>query len=114
MDQNVQAAVMLVGLAVGVDYTLFYLRREREARAAGLLERAALEAAAATSGRPVMISGATVMIAMAGMLLSGGRTFMSFCRLREMPSIATMIVVGVGSRPTISSTPSPPRHFQIL
>jgi uncharacterized membrane protein YdfJ with MMPL/SSD domain len=64
MDQNVQAVVMLVGLAVGVDYTLFYLRREREERAAGRGERAALEAAAATSGRSVLVSGATVMIAM--------------------------------------------------
>jgi RND superfamily putative drug exporter len=67
MDPNVQAVVMLVGLAVGVDYTLFYLRREREERAAGRSERAALEAAAATSGRSVLVSGATVLIAMAGM-----------------------------------------------
>src|SRR5947209_9926259 len=51
MDPSVSAVVMLVGLAVGVDYTLFYLRREREERAAGRSERAALEAAAATSGR---------------------------------------------------------------
>ena len=78
MDPNVQAVVLLVGLAVGVDYTLFYLRREREERAAGRGERAALEAAAATSGRSVLISGATVMIAMAGMLFSGDQTFISF------------------------------------
>ena len=45
------AVVLLVGLAVGVDYSMFYLRREREERAAGRSERAALEAAAATSGR---------------------------------------------------------------
>ena len=69
MDESVGAIVTLVGLAVGVDYTLFYLRREREERAAGKVERAALEAAAATSGRAVLISGVTVMIAMAGMLL---------------------------------------------
>lgn len=42
MDPNVQSVVLLVGLAVGVDYTLFYLRREREERAAGRSERAAL------------------------------------------------------------------------
>jgi RND superfamily putative drug exporter len=88
MDQSVQAVVLLVGLAVGVDYTLFHLRREREERAAGLGERAALEAAAATSGRSVLISGATVMIAMAGMLISRDKTFISL-------SIATMIVVAV-------------------
>src|SRR5918999_1794512 len=48
MDENVGAVVLLIGLAVGVDYSLFYLRREREERAAGRSERAALEAAAAT------------------------------------------------------------------
>jgi putative drug exporter of the RND superfamily len=86
IDPNVQAVVLLVGLAVGVDYTLFYLRREREERAAGRGERAALEAAAATSGRSILVSGATVLIAMAGMLVSGDRTFVSM-------GIGTMIVV---------------------
>jgi RND superfamily putative drug exporter len=54
MDQNVGAVILLIGLAVGVDYSLFYLRREREERAAGHSERAALQAAAATSGRSVL------------------------------------------------------------
>ena len=99
MDPNVQSVVMLVGLAVGVDYSLFYLRREREERAAGRGERAALEAAAATSGRAVLVSGATVMIAMAGMLLSGDRTFTSF-------SIATMIVVAVAMLGSLTVLPA--------
>src|SRR5207245_11426848 len=64
MDQNVDAVLLLIGLAVGVDYSLFYLKREREERAAGRSAEAALEAAAATSGRSVMISGFTVMAAM--------------------------------------------------
>ena len=63
--------MLLIGLAVGVDYSMFYLKREREERAAGRSERAALEAAAATSGRSVLISGLTVMVAMAGMFLTG-------------------------------------------
>ena len=67
MEQNISAVVLFVGLAVGVDYSLFYLKREREERAAGRSAEAALEAAAATSGRSVLISGVTVMIAMAGM-----------------------------------------------
>ncbi len=46
--------VLLIGLAVGVDYSMFYLKREREERAAGRSEQAALEAAAATSGRSVL------------------------------------------------------------
>src|SRR4051794_38380103 len=70
VDANLPAVVLLIGLAVGVDYALFYLRREREERAAGRGERSALETAAATSGRAVLISGATVIVAMAGMLIS--------------------------------------------
>ena len=99
MDPNVQAVVMLVGLAVGVDYTLFYLRREREERAAGRSERAALEAAAATSGRSVLISGATVMIAMAGMLFSGDKTFISM-------GIGTMMVVAVAMIGSLTVLPA--------
>jgi uncharacterized membrane protein YdfJ with MMPL/SSD domain len=99
MDSNVQVVVMLVGLAVGVDYTLFYLRREREERAAGRGEHAALQAAAATSGRSVLISGATVMIAMAGMLFAGDPTFTSF-------SIATMIVVAVAMIGSLTVLPA--------
>src|SRR5438552_4046390 len=82
------AVVLLVGLAVGVDYSLFYLRREREERAAGRSQRAALEAAAATSGHSVLISGLTVMVAMAGLFLTGDATFASF-------GYATMMVVAV-------------------
>ena len=57
VDGNIAAVILMIGLAVGVDYSLFYLRREREERAAGRSERSALEAAAATSGRAVLISG---------------------------------------------------------
>ncbi len=99
MDPNVSAVVMLVGLAVGVDYTLFYLRREREERAAGRSERAALEAAAATSGRSVLVSGITVLIAMAGMLFSGDKTFISM-------SIGTMMVVAVAMIGSLTVLPA--------
>ena len=100
IDPNVPSVVLLIGLAVGVGYTLFPLRREREERAAGRSERAALEAAAATSGRSVLVSGLTVMIAMAGMLFSGGKTFISF-------SIATMIVVAVAMIGSLTVLPAP-------
>src|SRR3954451_20465498 len=78
VDNNLPAVVLLIGLAVGVDYSLFYLRREREERAAGRSERSALETAAATSGRAVLISGMTVIVAMAGMFISGDKAFISF------------------------------------
>ena len=99
MDQNVTAVILLIGLAVGVDYTLFYLRREREERAAGRSESAALAAAAATSGRSVLISGATVIIAMAGMLLSGDPVFIGF-------SLATMTVVAVAMLGSLTVLPA--------
>jgi uncharacterized membrane protein YdfJ with MMPL/SSD domain len=64
VDQSISSVILLIGLAVGVDYSLFYLRREREERAAGNSEEASLQAAASTSGRAVLVSGVTVMIAM--------------------------------------------------
>jgi RND superfamily putative drug exporter len=86
MANEAGALVLLIGLAVGVDYSLFYVKREREERAAGRSERAALEAAAATSGRSVLVSALTVMTAMAGMFLTGDPVFESF-------AIATIAVV---------------------
>ena len=50
VDEAIASVVLLIGLAVGVDYSMFYLRREREERATGLSERASLAVAAATSG----------------------------------------------------------------
>ena len=78
----------MIGLAVGVDYSMFYLRREREERESGRSEEASLAAAAATSGRAVLVSGLTVMVAMAGMYLGGAPTFTSF-------ATGTIIVVAV-------------------
>ena len=84
----INQVVLLIGLAVGVDYAMFYLRRVREERAAGRGEAAALEAAAATSGRAVLVSGITVMIAMAGMYFAGATMFTSF-------ATGTILVVAV-------------------
>jgi uncharacterized membrane protein YdfJ with MMPL/SSD domain len=88
VDSSINEVILLIGLAVGVDYSMFYLRREREEREAGKSEDAALAAAAATSGRAVMISGLTVMMAMAGMYLAGAPTFQSF-------ATGTILVVAV-------------------
>jgi uncharacterized membrane protein YdfJ with MMPL/SSD domain/pimeloyl-ACP methyl ester carboxylesterase len=99
MANEVPALVLLVGLAVGVDYSMFYLRREREERAKGRSERAALEAAAATSGRSVLISGLTVMVAMAGMFVTGDKTFASF-------GVATMLVVAVAMLGSLTVLPA--------
>jgi RND superfamily putative drug exporter len=97
-DESLYAMVLLIGLAVGVDYTMFYLKREREERAAGRSEEAALEAAAATSGRSVLVSGATVIIAMGGMLFAG-ESFAPF-------GVATMIVVAVAVLGSLTVLPA--------
>ncbi len=99
VDENVSAVVLLIGLAVGVDYSLFYVKREREERAAGRSESAALEAAAATSGRAVLVSGLTVMIAMAGMFLTGDPTFSSF-------AMATIMVVAIAVLGSLTVLPA--------
>jgi RND superfamily putative drug exporter len=99
VDESIAEVILLIGLAVGIDYSLFYLRREREERAAGRNEHAALEAAAATSGRAVLISGITVLVAMAGMFLSGDKTFMSF-------SIGAMMVVAVAMVGSLTVLPA--------
>jgi uncharacterized membrane protein YdfJ with MMPL/SSD domain len=98
-DANLPAVVLLVGLAVGVDYSLFYLRREREERAAGRSERSALEAAAATSGRAVLISGVTVIVAMAGMFISGDKAFVSFAE-------GTILVVAIAVFASLTILPA--------
>ncbi len=93
VDESINEVILLIGLAVGVDYALFYLRRVREERAAGRDNAAAIEAAAATSGRAVLISGVTVMMAMAGMYFGGAATFISFAT----GTIAVVAVAMLGS-----------------
>ena len=88
VDESINSVILLIGLAVGVDYSLFYLRRYREERARGRSPAAALEIAAATSGRAVLVSGLTVMAAMAGMLLMGTRVFQGF-------GVGTILVVAI-------------------
>ena len=91
--------VLLVGLAVGVDYSLFYIRREREERAKGRSKLDALDMAAATSGRAVLISGMTVIIAMAGMFLTGNTTFMGM-------GLGTILVVAVAVLGSLTVLPA--------
>ena len=80
--------VVIVGMAVGVDYSLFYLRREREERAAGRSPAEALRIAARTSGRTILISGLTVMAAMSGLFFVGGGPFTGM-------ALGTIAVVGI-------------------
>jgi RND superfamily putative drug exporter len=67
--------ILMMGLAVGVDYSLFYLRREREERAAGASRLDAIEIAAATSGQAVVVSALAVVVAVAGLFIAHDVTF---------------------------------------
>jgi uncharacterized membrane protein YdfJ with MMPL/SSD domain len=99
VDEAISSVVLLIGLAVGVDYSMFYLRREREERARGKSESAALQAAAATSGRAVLVSGLTVLIAMSGMYLAGDPTFRSF-------ATGTILVVAIAMLGSVTVLPA--------
>ena len=92
-SDSTSSVVVLMGMAVGVDYSLFYLRREREERARGRAPREALHAAAATSGRAVLVSGLTVVVACAGLMLSGSGDFVSM----GFGAILVVLVSMVGS-----------------
>jgi len=65
------ALILLIGVAVGVDYSLFYLRRYREERQAGRDDETALRITARTSGHVVLFSGVTVILCLAGLLFTG-------------------------------------------
>lgn len=99
MSDTANSVMLLVGLAVGVDYCLFYLRREREERAAGHDPATALRIAAATSGRAILISGITVIVAMAGMLFTGIGDFKAM-------GVATMIVVAIAMIGSVTVLPA--------
>ena len=88
VDSTTSSIVLLVGMAVGIDYSLFYLRRVREERAAGHATSQALHIAAGTSGRAIVVSGLTVMISLAGLFLTGIDVFSGV-------AVGTIIVVGV-------------------
>jgi uncharacterized membrane protein YdfJ with MMPL/SSD domain len=99
MDESVSSVVLLVGLAVGVDYSMFYMRRKMEERDAGRSKEDALAFAAATSGQAVLISGLTVMIAMAGMFFAGSIVFQSF-------AVGTILVVGIAVLGSLTVLPA--------
>jgi RND superfamily putative drug exporter len=96
---STSSMILLMGMAVGVDYSLFYVKREREERAAGHEGRDALHRAAATSGRAVLISGCTVLIAMAGLLLAGSTIYTSL-------ALGAMIVVLVSMVGSLTVLPA--------
>lgn len=99
VTDTTSSVMLLMGLAVGVDYCLFYLRRERDERAAGRDPETALRVAAATSGRAVLVSGLTVIVAMAGMFFSGLLLFQGL-------AVATIMVVFIAMLGSVTVLPA--------
>src|SRR5579859_4580289 len=93
------SVILLIGLAVGVDYSLFYIRRERAERASGRGPEAALAAASATVGRAIVVSGLTVLTALAGLLFTGSKVFTSI-------GLATMVVVAIAVAGSVTVLPA--------
>ncbi|MET8150462.1 MMPL family transporter [Actinoplanes sp. NPDC049668] len=87
------SVILLIGMAVGIDYSLFYVRREREERAKGRGHVDAVEIAAETSGHAVVVSGTAVVIAMSGLFLAGDAIFSSLA----VGSILVVAVAVIGS-----------------
>src|SRR5436190_6019212 len=88
---NTSSMILLIGMAVGVDYSLFYVRREREERARGKGHVDAVEIAAATSGHAIVVSGIAVTVAMAGMFVVNDVVFSSIAVGTIMVVLAAMI-----------------------
>jgi RND superfamily putative drug exporter len=99
IGSTTSSVVLLVGMAVGIDYSLFYLRREREERTAGASQAEALRTAAATSGRAIVVSGLTVMISLAGLFLTGIDVFTGI-------AVGTITVVGVAVIGSLTALPA--------
>ncbi|MEU5775060.1 MMPL family transporter [Streptomyces venezuelae] len=94
--------ILLIGMAVGVDYTLFYLKREREerARAGGRLTTEALvEAAAATAGRAIVVSGLAVIVSTTALFLARDVIFDSL-------ATGTILVVAVAMVSSVTVLPA--------
>ncbi|MET0999521.1 MAG: MMPL family transporter, partial [Marmoricola sp.] len=98
-EGTVSSMIVLIGMAVGVDYSLFYLKREREERAAGRSTLDAVEIAAQTSGHSIVVSGSAVIASMAGLFVIDDATFNSL-------AVGAILVVAVAVLGSITVLPA--------
>jgi putative drug exporter of the RND superfamily len=97
--ESVGSMIVLMGMAIGVDYSLFYLKREREERQNGASHTRAVEIAAATSGHSVVVSGIAVIVSMAGLYLANDAVFASL-------ATGSLIVVAVAMLGSLTVLPA--------
>lgn len=98
-EGTVTSMIVLIGMAVGVDYSLFYLKREREERANGHTTLDAVAIAAETSGHSILVSGAAVIAALSGLFIVGGATFNSL-------AVGAILVVAIAVLGSITVLPA--------
>lgn len=98
-EPTVYSMIVLIGMAVGVDYSLFYLKRERQERAAGRTTLDAVAIAAETSGHAILVSGAAVIASLAGLFVLTDVTFNSL-------ATGSIIVVAVAVLGSITVLPA--------
>ncbi|MFS3129416.1 MMPL family transporter [Nocardioides sp. Bht2] len=96
---SVASVVMMIGMAVGVDYCLLYLKRERSERRRGVGTTEAIELAARSAGHAVVLSGLAVMVAMAGLFLSRDMVFAGL-------AVGAILVVGVAVLGSLTVVPA--------
>jgi RND superfamily putative drug exporter len=90
---STSSMILLMGMAVGVDYSLFFVKRAREERHRGRTHLDAIEIAAETSGHSVLVSGAAVIVSMLGMFMARYTVFSSLAA----GSIIVVAVAVLGS-----------------
>jgi RND superfamily putative drug exporter len=86
LEEAYSEIVLLMGLATGIDYSLFVISRYRGERRAGRSKEDALQVATGTSGKAIFFAGATTVFAVAGMFLVDDQIFASL-------GLAAMVVV---------------------
>ncbi|HEY8870811.1 MAG TPA: MMPL family transporter [Candidatus Limnocylindrales bacterium] len=92
--------IVLIGLAVSVDYSLFMITRFRSERRRNRAKLMAIETASSTAGRAVFFSGLAVMISIAGLLMIN----VSFFRSMAIGTIGVILVAVIGSLTFLPAT----------
>jgi putative drug exporter of the RND superfamily len=87
----VESMIVMMGLALGIDYSLFVISRYREERCCGEVQLAAIEATGATASRAVAFSGMTVVLALLGMLIVPITMFRSLAAGAIFVAIASVL-----------------------
>jgi len=100
VSPNATQLIVLIGLAVAVDYSLFMITRFRVERRAGRDRAKSIEVSSSTAGRAVFFSGLAVMISLAGLVTLGVSLFTSMA----IGTISVVLVSVIGSLTFLPAT----------